>query len=304
MNNPVLTIEGLTKKYGRLTAVDALDLHVERGSVFGLLGPNGSGKSTTLGMILGAINPTAGRYGWYGGQTGAEVRRGIGAILEAPAFYHYLTATQNLRVVAAIKKVSETRLPEVLQRVGLFERRNDKFRTYSLGMKQRLAIAASLLSDPEVMILDEPTNGLDPSGIADIRELIIQLANEGRTIILASHLLDEVQRICTEFAVLSRGKKIYQGRVDELESEQNRVDLMADDSEALGLGLERCPGVTSARKEGPLWVATLDEHTDPTRLNAFLIGEGITLSHLSKRRHTLEQRFLDILKNQKDQTHG
>ncbi len=303
MNENVLQIEGLTKKYGRLTAVKDLDLTINRGTVFGLLGPNGSGKTTTLGMVLGAINPTSGKFLWFGEQRGAEVRRGIGAILELPAFYHYLTATQNLRIVAAIKKVNPTRIDEVLQRVGLLSRKDSKFKTFSLGMKQRLAIAAALLSDPKVMILDEPTNGLDPSGIADIRDLIIALANEGRTIILASHLLDEVQRICTDFAVLDHGTKIYQGRVDELGSEQPRVEVNAVDEEALNTALKNFSGVVDVRKEGFVWVATLTTGTGPAELNAFLMEQGIAINHLNMRRHTLEERFLEILKNQNSQNH-
>lgn len=301
MNESVLQIEGLSKNYGRLSAVKNLDLTINRGTVFGLLGPNGSGKTTTLGMVLGAINPTGGRYLWFGEERGAEVRRGIGAILESPAFYHYLTATQNLRIVAAIKNVVPTRIDAVLQRVGLLSRKDDKFKTFSLGMKQRLAIAAALLSDPKVMILDEPTNGLDPSGIADIRDLIIGLANEGRTIILASHLLDEVQRICTDFAVLDHGTKIYQGRVDELGSERPRVEVNAADEQALQTALRAYADVMDVRKEGSVWVATLAPGTGPAELNAHLMERGITLSHLNLRRHTLEERFLEILKNQTDQ---
>lgn len=292
----VLEAKGLTKNFGRVTAVDNLDLEVPRGSVFGILGPNGSGKTTTLGMVLGVINPSAGEFHWFDGETGHDVRKRIGSILESPCFYHYLSARQNLEITAEIKKVSHRRIPEVLERVSLLDRQNDPFKTYSLGMKQRLAIASALLSDPEVMILDEPTNGLDPAGIAEIRDLMIDLGNEGRTIITASHMLSEVQRICSDFAVLRKGRKIYQGKVHELNSENLRVELETENMENLSSHLAESAIVLNHRREGSFHIATLKEGADPAALNSFLMERGVSLSRLTPQTTSLEQRFLEILK--------
>jgi ABC-2 type transport system ATP-binding protein len=292
----VLQIENLTKRYGKITAVNGLDLTVKRGTIFGILGPNGSGKTTTLGMALGVINPTAGKFTWFERESGHQARKRIGAILESPSFYHYLSARQNLKVTATIKEVGSERIPLVLERVGLLERADDPFKTYSLGMKQRLAIASALLSDPEVMILDEPTNGLDPQGIAEIRELIIELGAEGRTIILASHLLSEVQRICTDFAVLRNGKKIYQGKVYELASENQRIRLSADDMEKLHEVLGQCAMISSVRREGPFSYAVLNPEHTPSDLNEYLFQKSIVVSHLEPESVNLEQKFLEILK--------
>ncbi len=296
MSQEVLEIRGLSKRFGRIKAVDQIDLSIRKGSVFGILGPNGSGKSTTLGMVLGVVNPTAGSFTWFGESDSHEMRKRIGAILETPCFYPYLSAAQNLRVVAEIKGVDTSRIDTVLERVGLITRKNDKFQTYSLGMKQRLAIASALLADPEVMILDEPTNGLDPTGIADIRELIISLANEGRTIILASHLLDEVQRICTDFAVLRLGKKVYQGTVEELLRDKSRVQLGSVDSVRLETYLASSTLLTSYRREKSDYIALLKEGVDATALHREIIDHGITLNLLNQMNNSLEQKFLEILK--------
>jgi len=296
----ILEINSLSKNYGRVKAVDSLDLTVQRGSVFGILGPNGSGKSTTLGMLLGVINPVSGSYQWFDGLEGYKARRRIGAILESPCFYHYLSAENNLKVVAEIKQVDTARIDVVLERVGLLLRKNDAFKTYSLGMKQRLAIASALLSDPEVMILDEPTNGLDPQGIADIRDLIIDLANEGRTIILASHLLDEVQRICTDFAVLRSGKKIFQGKVADLNQDKTNVEVAADDDEKLLNYLTNSPFIATHRKEGSLYKLTLNADSNLTSFHSDVIAKGIVLNRLSANTNTLEQKFLQLLKSEQN----
>ena len=207
----VLTISGLQKNYGKIHAVNDLSLSVERGSVYGILGPNGSGKTTTLAIILGVVNSNGGSYSWFGNENSKNDRKRIGAILEQPLFYPYLTAEKNLQIVASIKGVEYSDIERVLKIVELFERKDSKFRTFSYGMKQRLAIASALLGNPEVLIFDEPTNGLDPKGIAEIRELIIKIAKQGITILLASHLLDEVQKTCSHVAVLKSGKKLYEG---------------------------------------------------------------------------------------------
>lgn len=293
-----MSIKGLTKNYGRVKALSDLNLDIKRGQVFGLLGPNGSGKTTTLGTVLGAVNATSGTFSWFGKGQGHHLRKRIGAILESPSFYHYMGAADNLRVVAEIKGAPRARIDSVLERVGLGDRKNDAFKTYSLGMKQRLAIGSALLSDPEVMVLDEPTNGLDPQGIAEIRDLIIELAAEGRTIILASHLLDEVQRVCTDFAVLRTGTKVYQGSVAELLNANTRVEIDATDRTALKSAAEGIDFVTSLKESPAHITAILTEGRDAAELNAALIEKGITLSHLNRRHESLEQRFLEILKTE------
>lgn len=293
----ILQANGLTKKFNRVLAVDGLDLSIERGVTFGLLGPNGSGKTTTLGMLLGVINPTAGTYNWFSEKSGPAARKRIGAILEAPCFYPYLTARQNLKVVGQIKNCSNAAIEAVLERVGLLQRADSKFSTYSLGMKQRLAIASALLCDPEVLVLDEPTNGLDPEGIADMRELIIQLASENRTIILASHMLDEVQKICSHFAVMRSGKKIFQGTVSEVAQKENTVELDAEDRIGLQNVLKSLPQVVSYTERGKLIEAVLQSDVRPSELNRLLLDRGVELSHLKLRITTLEEQFLQILKS-------
>lgn len=296
MNN-ILEINQLTKRFGRITAVDQLEISVPRGAVFGLLGPNGSGKSTTLGMILGVVNPSAGSFTWFGEPPTHHHRQKIGAILEAPSFYHYLSAEQNLRVVCEIKQTPPERIKVVLERVGLAGRAKDAFRTYSLGMKQRLAIASALLADPEVLILDEPTNGLDPQGIADMRNLIIDLANEGRTIILASHLLDEVQKICDSFAVLRMGKKVFQGSVAALNQEILRLRICAADMDRLMTLLPVSAHVASARREGAYAAVALKPGHAIADFHRELISAGVVLTLLKPEENTLEQKFLEILKS-------
>ncbi|NTV84162.1 MAG: ATP-binding cassette domain-containing protein, partial [Bacteroidales bacterium] len=211
MKDIVLSIRGLTKRYGSITAVSNLDLDIERGSVFGILGPNGSGKTTTLGVLLDVTRADSGTFSWFGGLPVKTQRKRIGAILEVPLFYPYLSGRQNLEMVAKIKDLPGDDVDEALKMVDLYERRDSKFRTYSLGMKQRLAVASTLIGKPEVLILDEPTNGLDPRGIAEIRNIILDVASQGVTIILASHILDEVQKTCTHMAVLEKGKKLFSG---------------------------------------------------------------------------------------------
>lgn len=293
----VLNINGLTKKFGKLTAVDQLDLKIDSGTVYGILGPNGSGKTTTLGMLLDVVAPSAGSYSWFDGQSNVESRKKIGSILETPCFYPYLSAVNNLKITAHIKEVSFERIDEVLKQVGLYERRDDKFKTYSLGMKQRLSIAAALLADPPVLILDEPTNGLDPEGIAEVRVLIREIAEQGKTIILASHLLDEVQKVCTDFCVLRKGKKLYEGKVSEILGETNRVELASGNLKKLQEVLEGFEGIqNSSLQNGSLFVE-LDEKYRAEDLNKFCFEKGITLKKIVTQTHSLEEEFLKILKD-------
>ncbi len=245
-------------------------------------------------MILEIINPTSGDFLWFGQKSDKNVRKRIGAILEHPIFYPYLTAVQNLRIVCDIKGVPYSRIDEVLTQVGLEERKDWKFRTYSLGMKQRLSIGSALLCDPEVMLLDEPTNGLDPQGIAEIRELIVEIANSGKTILLASHLLDEVQKVCTHFAVLRRGKLVHQGPVDEVDKGGVQIEVKAD-VDNLQEVLEGSGMAVKIKRELDKYTMTMNNGYTATDVNAYLFKNDITAKHLLLKTRTLEQQFLEIL---------
>ena len=293
MAEEILQITKLTKHFGNVKAVQDLNLTVHAGQVFGLLGPNGSGKTTTLGMILGVINPTSGSFSWYGKKPTYKVRQQIGAILEQPIFFPHLSAVQNLRIAAEIKEVSEKRIDEVLDWVGLAERKNDKASGYSLGMKQRLAIASALLSDPQVLILDEPTNGLDPLGIADIRGLIQRIAAEGKTIILASHLLDEVQKVCTDFCVLKKGKLIHSGNVEEELSRGQYFEVTATDLEKLQAALSGHTA-TLLGEVKPDFIR-LQSTANGEEINRYLIERGIIISGLAPKKMTLENQFINLV---------
>ncbi len=291
----ILTIKGLSKNYGKLNAVRDLHLTIKKGQVYGILGPNGSGKTTTLGMILDVVAPSGGSYSWFEGMAPIAARKQIGAILETPCFYPYLTAVQNLRVTAHIKEVPFSRIETVLDMVGLSERKNDKFKTYSLGMKQRLSIGAALLADPPVLILDEPTNGLDPQGIAEIRTLIREIAAHGKTILMASHLLDEVQKVCTHFCVLRKGVKLHEGSVMDILGETNEIEVSSGNLDELKTVLDPLDGIESiGRGEGQLIVATRDHITSET-INKYCFDRGITLKKVVTRTKSLEQEFLKIL---------
>jgi len=296
----VLTIENLTKKFGKIKAVDQLSLEVEEGCVYGLLGPNGSGKTTTLGVILDVIKKTSGSYSWFGKSSSSDTRKKVGAILEVPAFYPYLSARRNLKIISKIKEKGQSKIDKVLEQVGLLERADDPFRTYSLGMKQRLAIGAALLSDPPVLILDEPTNGLDPQGISEIRKLILDVASNGKTILLASHILDEVQKVCTHFAVLKKGSKIYSGSVEEALNEKKTIEVAAKDMVGLTSKLKAYTHLVSLEEEKEMLSLQLNGTTTTFDLNAFLIEQGIVLSHLAERKGSLEQKFLQILEESDD----
>ncbi|MFV0305233.1 MAG: ABC transporter ATP-binding protein [Moheibacter sp.] len=294
----VLEIQQLNKKFGKLTAVNDLSFSVEKGNVYGLLGPNGSGKSTTLGMILNVVNPSSGNWKWFGQTHTNESLKKVGAIIERPNFYPYLSAEKNLEIVAQIKGVSYFKIDEKLELVGLLERKKDKFSTFSLGMKQRLAIAAALLNDPYVLILDEPTNGLDPQGIIKIREIIQEIASQGTTIILASHLLDEVEKVCSHVVILEKGRTIYSGRVDEMTASFGYFELNSSDNINLKLTLEAMQFFDKISEEGTVIKALLKEDLSAESLNRLLFEKGIVLTHLVKRKESLEQQFLKLTQNQ------
>ncbi len=291
----LLTIDNLVKDYGRIRAVNGLSLSVNEGSVFGLLGPNGSGKTTTLGIILDVIKKTSGNYTWFGKPSSAQSRQQIGAILEVPAFLPYLSARRNLKIVAKIKGRGSENIEDIVETVGLKERIDDPFRTYSLGMKQRLAIGAALLSNPPVLILDEPTNGLDPQGIAEMRKLIQMVAAQGKTILLASHILDEVQKVCTDFAVLKKGSMIYSGTVDEALNGNRMIELTSNNLEILKGALSEFNAVVKIEEDHDLLFVQFKDGISTMEVNQFLIERGIVLTHLAIRKGSLEQKFLTIL---------
>jgi len=297
--NNILNINSLTKTYGRITAVNNLDLDINQGDVYGLLGPNGSGKTTTFGILLDIVKPDSGSFSWFGEAPSHNSRKRIGATLEHPIFYPYLSAVKNLRIVARIKEKPFDDFDDILKMVDLYERKDYKFRTYSMGMKQRLAIASALIGKPEVLILDEPTNGLDPQGIAEIRNLVIRIANEGVTILVASHLLDEVQKMCNQVAVLKQGKKLFSGPVGEVFSVSDTVEMASENLEILLVAISGFKGISSIRKEGELIVAHVKEGINPGDISEFLVEKGIVLSHLALRKKSLEQQFLELLQEAK-----
>ncbi len=296
----VLKTQALTKRYGTLTAVNKLDLAVPKGSVFGILGPNGSGKTTTLGMVLGVTRPSAGSFQWFGGNHSFEVKQKVGALLETPNFYPYLSANDNLKIIATIKEIKEPDIKGVLQTVNLIERAKSKFKTYSLGMKQRLAIAAALLSEPEVLVLDEPTNGLDPEGIAEIRAMILEIAQRGITVILASHLLYEIEKVCTHVAVLRKGDLIFQGKVEDLTGHDGFIEVQAPDMDKLRTALQSMDGIESIREKDGRLVLILNRQILPADLNRKLVQKDVFVSHLIFRKNSLEKQFLNLIKTNTD----
>ncbi len=290
----VLTIQGLAKRYGKITAVDDLNLEVEKGMTFGILGPNGSGKTTTLGIILGIIHQNSGTFTWFDGRYGPWHRHHIGALLETPNFYPYLDAVDNLKLVAHIKKVKEPRIGPLLEMVNLYHRQNSKFRTFSLGMKQRLAIAAAMIGDPEVLIFDEPTNGLDPQGIAEVRQTLKEIAGMGKTIIMASHILDEVEKVCSHVAIIKDGRMLASGTVGAIITDDMLVEVSAEDLPALRAAMEQYPAVRRIDENDHKLLLYLSEEVPPAKLNLMAFEQGLALSHLRVVKKSLESEFLEI----------
>jgi ABC-2 type transport system ATP-binding protein len=297
-------VAGLTKRYGSRTVIDNVDLAVPRGCAFGYLGPNGAGKTTLIRSILGLTRPNAGSiailgHAMPGGRR--EALRRVGAIVDEPRFHTYLSGLRNLEILAAARggKASELIWPS-LERVGLAERATDRVSKYSLGMRQRLGIASCLLGDPQLLVLDEPMNGLDPGGMLEIRELILSLVSEGRTVLLSSHLLDEVQRTCEYVAIVDQGHLVVQGRITDLVAAQAAgVRVICDDparASSLLSGLEGIEGVTPA-EQGALTLQ-LDSKWQPEHMagavNSYLVTNGITVSGLWVERASLEDRFLEL----------
>ena len=295
----ILTISNLDKKYGRIHAVRNASFEIKKGNVYGILGPNGSGKSTTLGIILNVVNRTSGSYSWFGGKLEThEALKKVGAIIERPNFYPYMTAYENLKLVCGIKGLPYSKVHEKLELVGLLDRKDSKFRTFSLGMKQRLAIASALLNDPEILILDEPTNGLDPQGIRQIRDLIKLIAGFGTTILLASHLLDEVEKVCTHVVVLRKGEILYTGTVSGMVANEGFFELESDNIQLLKEALAQHPAFEQVEEAEGRLTAYPVQPLEPAELNRFLSAKGIYLSHLVKRKHSLEEQFLQLTSNQ------
>ncbi|MCX6305584.1 MAG: ATP-binding cassette domain-containing protein [Bacteroidetes bacterium] len=295
----ILSISNISKRYGKIQAVNGLSLEVKKGQVFGILGPNGSGKTTTLSIILELLKANSGNFRWFGKPPSKESRKRIGSVIESPNFFPYLSPVVNLKIVADIKDFGYDDIDRVLTLTGLFERRNTRFKTFSFGMKQRLAVASALLGNPDVLILDEPTNGLDPQGIAHIRELILHIASQGTTIIIASHLLDEVQKICSHVAVLNKGIKLFDGKVSEVLAISDSYELSAGNLELLTNSVKQHPAFQSVVPGGDKIQVYFKDAVDPEELNLFFFHQGITLTHLSERKRSLEQHFLELLDNNK-----
>ena len=294
----ILTITNLNKIFNkRVHAVKNVSFEIKKGNVYGILGPNGSGKSTTLGIVLNVVNKTSGDYQWFNGSLPThEALKKVGAIIERPNFYPYMTAEENLKLVCKIKGIPYSKVFEKLELVGLLERKDSKFRTFSLGMKQRLAIASALLNDPEILILDEPTNGLDPQGIRQIRDLIKLIASQGTTILLASHLLDEVEKVCSHVVVLRYGETLYHGAVDGMLSNEGFFELKSDNIILLKERLQKHTAVKDIKIEEDKVFVYLKDHLEADQLNQYLFENGIVLQHLVKRKNSLEEQFLQLTK--------
>ena len=295
----VIETLNLTKRFGKTLAVDNISFKVEPGQVFGFLGPNGSGKTTTIGMILGITTPTAGDFSLFDGHTSHDLfhaRKRIGATLEQPNFYPYLTGRENLKVVAGIKGQDQAAIETALDTVDMADRANKVFKTFSLGMKQRLALAAAMLGDPELLILDEPTNGLDPEGMVEIREFIIKLSGMGKTIFLASHLLTEVERVCSHVAIIKNGRLLKTGTVDDVTNGAPTYSLRAIDMDGLVTAVNGYPESRSVKRKPETVVVELNNN-DPAALNRYLVEKGIYVSELTEQERTLEEAFMELTGN-------
>ncbi len=304
----VLSLQHISKSYGPVRALNDVSFNVPKGSVFGILGPNGSGKTTLLGIVMDILKANSGTFLWNG-QPGSsnEMRRQIGTLLETPNFYHYLSGQKNLQIAAAIKQKGREDIPRVLEKVNLAQRKDSRFSTYSLGMKQRLAIASTLLGDPDILVFDEPTNGLDPAGIAEIRELIKQLNRQGKTIIMASHILDEVEKVCTHVAIIQKGDLKTVGTVQDVlnaspSDKVVRVDieLSAENPGGLEQALKAMPGILEIINNGSGLSIHAEESVTPAAVNKYCFEKGIILNQLNLKRKSLETRFLEITGTQSD----
>jgi ABC-2 type transport system ATP-binding protein len=290
----ILDVNNLFKSYGNNIAVNSVSFRVEQGQVFGLLGPNGSGKTTLLGCITGILLANQGSFSWFEGNEFTKARLRIGALIETPNFYPYLSAYKNLEIVARIKGCDNSRIENVLEEVQLLDRKNDEFKTFSLGMKQRLAIASALLNDPEVLVLDEPTNGLDPQGINEIRNIILQQKAKGKTIILASHLLNEVEKVCSDVVIIKKGEVLKSGKVEDILNTGKRLELAASDMDKLRTSLLSMSGISNLHNRNGFIVAELNDDMNADMVNKSLQDLGISLNHLVLLKADLESEFLKL----------
>ena len=294
----ILSLKNISKSYNRIKALQDVSFDVPEGSVFGILGPNGSGKTTLLGIVMDVLVATAGNYEWFGNPPSEKQRRQIGTLLETPNFYHYLSARHNLEITASIKHKSFEDIERVLKLVRLYERKDSKFQTFSLGMKQRLAIAACLLGNPSVLVFDEPTNGLDPSGIAEIRQLIIDLSAAGKTIILASHLLAEVEKVCTHVAILQKGILIKSGDVQSALNQEVWLELGSEDMNGLKEILDRLPGLEKIERKGNHFQVYISHSIpDAASINRYCFERNIVLNFLQVMKKSLESAFIELTDN-------
>jgi len=290
----VLEISNINKRYGPIHALKDLSLEINKGNVFGILGPNGSGKTTSLGIILGIIKADSGSYTWFGGQDEVQARKRIGAILETPNFYPYLDALENLKIIRRIKKCPDPDYIELLEMVGLAQRKHSNFNTFSLGMKQRLAIASTMIGDPDLLIFDEPTNGLDPKGIAEVRHTLLEIAQSGKSVIMASHILTEVEKICSHVAILQRGKLLATGPVGSIINKDRILEIGGEDLDKIQQALVTYPGINNTRILKEILELSVSEDFEPSELNRFLLNKGLVLSRLYLRPRRLEQEFLQL----------
>ena len=293
----VLKTKDLCKHYGSIKALDKLNLDIKKGNIFGILGPNGSGKTTTLGVVLSILKADSGTYEWFEGRYGNNPRRQIGAILETPNFYPYKSGIDNLKIIAAIKKVKDFDFDNVMKIVNLEQRKNSRFRTYSLGMKQRLAIAATMIGNPEVVIFDEPTNGLDPSGIAEVREILVRVAETGHTVIMASHILDEVEKICSHVAILKKGQLLATGLVGELLSTDYMIEINALDEKKLMKFISTVTAIKKHYRTEKHYVCIIDSSFEGAEISRIAFENGLVLDHFVIRKRRLEEEFLTITNN-------
>ncbi|RYF85265.1 MAG: ABC transporter ATP-binding protein [Chitinophagaceae bacterium] len=303
----VLSVQNLTKDYGKIRALDNVSFDVPKGSVFGILGPNGSGKTTLLSIVMDVVKATNGSFLWNGQPGSNEIRKQIGTLLETPNFYHYLSGAKNLRIAAAIKERGIADIDAVLEKVNLLQRKDSKFSTYSLGMKQRLAIASTLLGNPDILVFDEPTNGLDPAGIAEIRNLMKELSQQGKTIIMASHILDEVEKVCTHVAIIQKGVLKTVGTVQEVlnaspsdKTATVEIELAAENMDALEEVLKQMTGVAAMHRNDAAFSLEGDDTITTTAINRYCFEKGIVLNHLNLKRKSLEKRFLEITGGKSD----
>lgn len=290
----VLTIQNISKSYGPVQALKQVSFSVPAGSVFGILGPNGSGKTTLLAILLDVLKANNGSFQWFGNNDSQQARQQIGTLLETPNFYHYLSAVKNLKINAALKQRGADDIDRVLEVVKLAPRKHSKFSTYSLGMKQRLAIANALLGNPKVLVLDEPTNGLDPEGIAEIRELIKELNRHGTTVIMASHLLDEVEKVCTHVAILKRGDLLLSGDVKQALQSEDVLEVSAANTEQLRTVLQAGNLIKDIAVAGDVVQIVLQEGVQPEDINRFCFEKGISLNLLHLRKKSLEAKFMEL----------